>query len=61
MKKSIPERIKNWALAIVLAAVAAMAVLIVITVTASFYRDVSHTTETIRELVPSLSKIVGIQ
>ena len=55
------ERVRNWAKTLMLCALAAFMILGAINYGASFFTDVSHSTETIRALTPSITKIIGAQ
>ena len=62
MKKTIPERIKNWAKAIMAVGVAAIIVLAATTIGLDLLgKDVSSTVDTINRLTPSITRLVGVQ
>ena len=57
----LSQRVINWAKAVGFSAVAAILLLVVFNIAASYFTDVSHTTETIVKLTPSITRLVGIQ
>ena len=53
------ERINRWAAAGVKIAAATILFLIAITIAASYFTDVSNTTQTIKDLTPPAIKLIG--
>ena len=61
MTLRLSQKVRNWAIAVSAMAIAAIAVLVAITIGASFFTDVSHTTETIKELAKPTIGLIGVQ